>query len=97
MSVHLHDDEEDERDEDVDLGVFPGMMVADVVKLLSYTLATPGAVVEQSNQRLVLRQLTNRKSVCQVRVTETNLHCNIHVVPVKISKKRKNSIAFFFN
>lgn len=63
---YLHDDEEDERDEDVDLWVFPGMMVADVVKLLSYTLATPSSVVKQSNQRLVLRQLKNRKTVRKI-------------------------------
>lgn len=48
-TAYLHDDEEDERDEDVDLWVFPGMVVADVVKLLCHTLTAPRAVVEQSD------------------------------------------------
>lgn len=56
-STYLHDDEEDERDEDVDLWVFPGMVVADVVKLLRHALAAPRAVVKQRDERLVLRQL----------------------------------------
>lgn len=56
--AYLHDDEKDERDEDVDLGVFPGVVVADVVKLLCHALTAPRAVVEQRDQRLVLRQLT---------------------------------------
>lgn len=61
---YLHDDEKDERDEDVDLRVLPGVMVvvADVVKLLRHTLAAPRAVVEQRHQRLVLRQLTDRRT-----------------------------------
>lgn len=36
--AYLHDDEEDECDEDVDLGVFPGVVVADVVELLRHPL-----------------------------------------------------------
>lgn len=48
-SGYLHDDEEDERDEDVDLGVFPGMVVADVVELLCHTLTAPRTVVEQGD------------------------------------------------
>lgn len=59
--AYLHDDEEDERDEDVDLRVFPGMVVADVVELLRHALAAPRAVVEQRDQGLVLRQLTGRR------------------------------------
>lgn len=61
FQAHLHDDEENERDEDVDLRVFPGVMVADVVELLSYALTAPRTVVKQSDQRLVLRQLTGRQ------------------------------------
>lgn len=57
--AYLHEDEEDERDEDVDLGVFPGVVVADVVELLGHTLTAPCAVVEQRDQRLMLRQLTD--------------------------------------
>lgn len=60
MPTHLHDGEEDERDEDVDLRVPPGVVVADVVELLGHALAAPGAVVEQRHQRLVLRQLSGR-------------------------------------
>lgn len=56
--AYLHDDEKDECDEDVDLGVLPGVVVADVVKLLCHALTAPCAVVEQRDQRLVLRQLT---------------------------------------
>lgn len=56
--AYLHDDEKDERDEDVDLGVLPGMVVADVVKLLCHALTAPCAVVEQCDQRLMLCQLT---------------------------------------
>lgn len=59
--AYLHDDEEDECDEDVDLWVFPGVVVAGVVKLLRHTVATPRAVVEQCDQRLVLCQLTGRQ------------------------------------
>lgn len=60
LKNYLHDDEKDERDEDVDLRVLPGVMVvADVVKLLRHALAAPRAVVEQRHQRLVLRQLTD--------------------------------------
>ncbi len=59
--AYLHDDEEDERDKDVDLRVFPGVVVADVVELLCHALAAPRAVVEQRDQRLVLRQLTGRR------------------------------------
>lgn len=59
--AYLHDDEEDERDEDVDLGVFPGVVVADVVELFRHALAAPRAIVEQRDQRLVLRQLTGNK------------------------------------
>lgn len=59
---YLHDDEKDERDEDVDLRVLPGVVVvADVVKLLGHALAAPRAVVEQRHQRLVLCQLTDRQ------------------------------------
>lgn len=60
MKAYLHDDEEDECDEDVDLGVFPGVVVADVVKLLCHALTAPRAVVEQRDQRLMLRQLTGQ-------------------------------------
>lgn len=60
MPTHLHDDEEDERDEDVDLRVLPGVVVADVVELLGHALPAPGAVVKQRDQRLVLRQLTEQ-------------------------------------
>ena len=59
--AYLHDDEEDERDEDIDLGVFPGVVVADVVELLGHTLTAPRTVVEQRHQRLVLRQLTGQR------------------------------------
>lgn len=45
--AYLHNSEEDERDEDVDLGVFPGMVVADVVKLLRHTLTAPCPIVKQ--------------------------------------------------
>ena len=58
QTAYLHDDEEDERDEDVDLRVFPGVVVADVVELFGHALTAPRAVVEQRHQRLVLRQLT---------------------------------------
>lgn len=58
--AYLHDDEEDECDEDVDLGVFPGVVVADVVELLRHPLTTPRAVVEKCDQRLMLRQLPGR-------------------------------------
>lgn len=56
--AYLHDDEEEEGDEDVDLRVSPGLVVADEVKLLGDSLAAPRAVVKQSHQGLVLRQLT---------------------------------------
>ena len=56
--TYFHDDEEDEGDEDVDLWVFPGVMVANVVELLRDALTAPRPVVEQSRQRLVLRQLS---------------------------------------
>lgn len=56
--TYLHDDEEDKRDEDIDLGVFPGVVMADVVKLLCHALTAPRTVVEQRHQRLVLCQLT---------------------------------------
>lgn len=59
--AYLHDDEEDECDEDVDLGVFPSMVVTDVVKLLGHALTAPRTVVEQCNQRLVLSQLKKQK------------------------------------
>lgn len=59
-STYLHEDEEDERDEDVDLGVFPGVVVADVVKLLGHALTAPCTVVKQRYQRLVLCQLRGR-------------------------------------
>lgn len=58
---YLHDDEEDECEEDVDLGVFPGVVMAVVVELLGDALAAPGAVVKQGDQRLVLRQLKGRR------------------------------------
>lgn len=58
--ANLHDDEEDESDEDVNVRVFPGLVVADVVELVGHALAAPRAVVEQRDQRLVLRQLTER-------------------------------------
>lgn len=45
--AYLHNSEEDKRDEDVDLGVFPGMVVADVVKLLRHTLTAPCPIVKQ--------------------------------------------------
>ena len=48
--MYLHHNEEDESDEDIDLGVFPGVGVADVVKLLGNTLARPRAVVQQCHQ-----------------------------------------------
>lgn len=53
--VYLHDDEKDERDEDVDLRMLPGLVVADVVKLLCNSLTAPRAIVKQRDQRLVLR------------------------------------------
>lgn len=64
LKNYLHDDEKDERDEDVDLRVLPGVMVvvADVVELLRHTLAAPCAVVKQRHQRLVLRQLTDTQT-----------------------------------
>lgn len=43
---YLHDDEEDQGDEDVDLRVFPGLRVSDVVKLLSDALFGPRPVVQ---------------------------------------------------
>lgn len=54
---YLHDDEDDQRDEDVELRVFPGLGVADVVKLLGDALFSPGPVVQQSHQRLLLGEL----------------------------------------
>lgn len=61
LKAYLHDDEEEERDEDVDLRVFPGVVVADVFKLLGDSLAAPRAVVKQGDQGLVLRQLTGER------------------------------------
>lgn len=58
LNAYLHDDEKEECDEDVDLRVSPGVMVADVVKLLGDSLAAPRTVVKQSDQGLMLRQLT---------------------------------------
>lgn len=72
LSAYFHEDEEDEYDEDVDLWVFPGMVVADVVELLSYALAAPRSVVKQSDQRLVLRQLMDQGN-------EMNLNYNTKV------------------
>lgn len=43
---YLHDNEEDQGDEDVDLWVFPGLRVSDVVKLLSDALFGPRPVVQ---------------------------------------------------
>lgn len=43
---YLHHDEEDQCDEDVDLWVFPGLRVSDVVKLLSDALLGPRPVVQ---------------------------------------------------
>ena len=57
VEPYLHDDEENKRDEDVDMGVLPAVGVADVLKLLGHAVAAPGAVVEQRHQRLVLGQL----------------------------------------
>lgn len=58
LKAYLHDDEEEEGDEDVDLRVSPGVVVADEVELLGDSLAAPRAVVKQGDQGLVLRQLT---------------------------------------
>lgn len=44
--TYLHDDEEDQGDEDVDLRVFPGLGVSDVVKLLGNALFGPRPVVQ---------------------------------------------------
>lgn len=63
--AHLHDDKENECDEDVDLRVLPGMVVADVVELLCDALTTPRTVVEQSDQRLMLRQLAGQTTTTQ--------------------------------
>jgi len=54
---YLHDDEDDEGDEDVDLRVLPGLGVTDVVELLGDALLGPRPVVEQRHQRLLLGQL----------------------------------------
>lgn len=43
---YLHDDEDDQGDEDVELRVFPGLRVTDVVKLLGDALFGPGPVVQ---------------------------------------------------
>lgn len=56
--AYLHNDEEDECDEDVDLRMFPAVVV--VIKLLGHALPAPRAVVKQSDQRLVLRELKGR-------------------------------------
>lgn len=43
---YLHDDEDDQGDEDVELRVFPGLRVTDVVELLGDALFGPGPVVQ---------------------------------------------------
>lgn len=58
---YLHDDEEDEGDEDVDLRVLPGLGVSDVVELLGDAVLGPRAVVQQRHQRLLLGQLENHR------------------------------------
>lgn len=55
--AYLHDDEEDQGDEDVDLRVFPGRRVSDVVELLGDALFGPRPVVQQRHQRLLLGEL----------------------------------------
>lgn len=59
---YLHDDEDDQRDEDVELRVLPGLGVSDVVKLLGDALFGPGPVVQESHQRLLLGELQGRGS-----------------------------------
>ncbi len=54
---YLHDDEDDQGDEDVDLRVLPGLRVSDVVELLSDALFGPRPVVQQCHQSLLLGQL----------------------------------------
>lgn len=58
---YLHHDEDDQRDEDVGLWVFPGGGVTVVLELLSDALLRPGAVVQQRHQRLLLGQLQTGK------------------------------------
>lgn len=43
---YLHDNEEDQGDEDVDLRVFPGLGMSNVVELLSDALFGPRPVVQ---------------------------------------------------
>lgn len=59
---YLHDDEEHQGDEDVDLRVFPGLRVADVVELLCDALFGPRPVVQQRHQRLLLSELNTTGS-----------------------------------
>lgn len=59
---YLHDNEEDEGDEDVDLRVLPGRGVSDVVELLGDAVFGPRAVVQQGHQRLSLGQLENHSN-----------------------------------
>lgn len=63
MISYLHDDEEHQGDEDVDLRVLPGLQVAQVVKVLGDALLGPGPVVQQSHQRLLLGQLCRTQEV----------------------------------
>lgn len=60
--AYLHHDEDHERDEDIELRVFPGLGVADVVKLLGDALLGPGPVVQESHQRLLLGELQGKNS-----------------------------------
>lgn len=57
MLSYLHDDEDDQRDEDVELRVFPGLGVTNVVKLLGDALFGPGSIIQKSHQRLLLGEL----------------------------------------
>lgn len=62
VKAYLHDDEEEECDEDVDLRVSPGVLLAGGLKLLGRSLPAPRAVVKQGDQGLVLRQLTRAQT-----------------------------------
>lgn len=43
---YLHDDKEDQSDEHIDLRMFPGLSVPDVVELLSNALFGPSPIVQ---------------------------------------------------
>lgn len=65
--TYFHHNEDDERDEDVDLRVLPGCSVTVVLKLLSDALLCPRVVVQQRHQRLLLGQLqTGKQDVVRV-------------------------------